>query len=345
MPAGARPTTATPARPANDPLPLVVDLDGTLVRTDLLLECLFMLAKQNPLQLLLVPLWLAKGKACLKRRLAEVARLDVTTLPYRQALLERLDGRTAPRPAVGAGNRGRPGAGRRGGAPPRAVRRGSGERRHRQSGPGAQTAAAGRGSTGRGASTMSAAAAATRRSGVPPARRWWCRPGQASQPVGTWPPRRGGDRRRRPAAARRAILPRCGRTSGSRTSWSSCRCWRRAGSTTSICCGRGCWCSSRSACARRAPMSSTTSSTCRAIAIIRANATAPLRIGTGAAAPRPRARPAPAARRARARRGPRPAGDRRARALLRADPVLLATAQGRWSSSTCWRSPASIRSA
>ena len=90
MPAGALPSTATPAHPARDSVPLVVDLDDTLVRTDLLLESLFVLAKQSPLRLLLVPVWLAKGKACLKRRLAQVARPDVTALPYRQALLSRL---------------------------------------------------------------------------------------------------------------------------------------------------------------------------------------------------------------------------------------------------------------
>ena len=44
-------------------MPLVVDLDGTLVGTDLLIESLFVLAKRRPLRLLLVPLWLAKGKA------------------------------------------------------------------------------------------------------------------------------------------------------------------------------------------------------------------------------------------------------------------------------------------
>jgi 4-hydroxybenzoate polyprenyltransferase/phosphoserine phosphatase len=79
------------APPPKDPIPLVVDLDGTLVRTDLLLESLFVLAKQNPLRLLLAPLWLAQGKACLKRRLAELAMPDIAALPYRQALLSRLE--------------------------------------------------------------------------------------------------------------------------------------------------------------------------------------------------------------------------------------------------------------
>ena len=91
MQTGALPSTARPAQPAERPVPLVIDLDGTLVRTDLLVESLFLLAKRSPLRLLLVPLWLARGKACLKRHLAQEARPDVTTLPYRQGLLRRLE--------------------------------------------------------------------------------------------------------------------------------------------------------------------------------------------------------------------------------------------------------------
>jgi hypothetical protein len=91
MPAGPLPSTATPSRPAVGSIPLVVGLNGTLVRTDLLLESLFVLAKKNPLRLLLVPLWLAKGRACLKRQLAELAMPDIAALPYREALLSRLE--------------------------------------------------------------------------------------------------------------------------------------------------------------------------------------------------------------------------------------------------------------
>ena len=72
--------------------PLVVDLDGTLVATDLLIESLFVLAKRRPLHLLLVPFWLAQGKARLKRHLAQEAMPDVPTLPYRRDLIEYLEG-------------------------------------------------------------------------------------------------------------------------------------------------------------------------------------------------------------------------------------------------------------
>ena len=39
-------------------VPLCVDLDGTLIKTDLLWESLVRLLKNNPLYLLAVPVWL-----------------------------------------------------------------------------------------------------------------------------------------------------------------------------------------------------------------------------------------------------------------------------------------------
>jgi len=72
---------------AATPPPLAVDLDGTLIRTDLLLESVLKLAKERPLDLLRLPLWLAKGKAHMKRQIAERVSLDCSSLPYNQALL------------------------------------------------------------------------------------------------------------------------------------------------------------------------------------------------------------------------------------------------------------------
>jgi 4-hydroxybenzoate polyprenyltransferase/phosphoserine phosphatase len=76
--------------PGADPVPLVVDLDGTLLRTDTLVESLFALGRGNPLRLLALPVWLVQGRAVLKRRLAAQAPLDVHTLPVAQELLEYL---------------------------------------------------------------------------------------------------------------------------------------------------------------------------------------------------------------------------------------------------------------
>ena len=44
-------------------VPLCVDLDGTLVRSDLLVESLVKLLRTRPLFVLQLPLWLAGGRA------------------------------------------------------------------------------------------------------------------------------------------------------------------------------------------------------------------------------------------------------------------------------------------
>jgi 4-hydroxybenzoate polyprenyltransferase/phosphoserine phosphatase len=78
------------ARPDRKAIPLAVDLDGTLIATDLLWEGLFALLKKNPLYLFLVPFWLAGGPARLKQAIAARIDIDPAALPYRQDLLERL---------------------------------------------------------------------------------------------------------------------------------------------------------------------------------------------------------------------------------------------------------------
>lgn len=63
-------------------VPLIVDLDGTLIKTDMLHECAFRLAREHPLAALQLPLWLAQGKAAMKARMAPLARFDPAALPY-----------------------------------------------------------------------------------------------------------------------------------------------------------------------------------------------------------------------------------------------------------------------
>jgi hypothetical protein len=46
--------------------------------------------KKRPLGVFLLPLWLARGKAHLKRQVARKVTLDVNSLPYRKSLLEYL---------------------------------------------------------------------------------------------------------------------------------------------------------------------------------------------------------------------------------------------------------------
>jgi 4-hydroxybenzoate polyprenyltransferase len=74
---------------SND-IPLCVDLDGTLVASDTLHESLLELVRRQPLALLQVPGWILKGKAKFKQEVASRISLDVTSLPYRQDLLEWL---------------------------------------------------------------------------------------------------------------------------------------------------------------------------------------------------------------------------------------------------------------
>src|SRR5664280_1766776 len=71
-------------------VPLCVDLDGTLIRSDLLFEGLARLAKEGLGPLFLAPFWLSKGKAGFKRELANRVALEPSTLPYELRLLEFL---------------------------------------------------------------------------------------------------------------------------------------------------------------------------------------------------------------------------------------------------------------
>jgi apolipoprotein N-acyltransferase len=73
--------------PGTNQVPLVVDLDGTLIRTDLLWESLARLMRQNPFWIFPVLFWWTRGRACLKKHLAQRVKIDPTTLPYQQKFL------------------------------------------------------------------------------------------------------------------------------------------------------------------------------------------------------------------------------------------------------------------
>lgn len=75
------------AESAGPPVPLVVDLDGALITTNLMVESLFQLAKRKPLALLRVAGWLARGRDCVVRHLWREARPEVATLPFRREVL------------------------------------------------------------------------------------------------------------------------------------------------------------------------------------------------------------------------------------------------------------------
>lgn len=71
-------------------VPLVVDVDGTLVRGDLLLEGVARLARAAPHNLLRLPFWLAKGPAVLKRRVAEAIPQDADSLELNPGVVDAI---------------------------------------------------------------------------------------------------------------------------------------------------------------------------------------------------------------------------------------------------------------
>ncbi len=84
------PETAAAARdtPEDSPLDvaLVVDLDGTLLRGNVLIEQALVLLRSRPWALFRIPLWLLKGRAYLKQQLARSAPVDIASLPLNPAV-------------------------------------------------------------------------------------------------------------------------------------------------------------------------------------------------------------------------------------------------------------------
>ncbi|MCX7098260.1 MAG: UbiA family prenyltransferase [Methylococcales bacterium] len=79
-----------PASASHDSVPLFVDLDGTLIKTDLLIESAFFLLKKQPWMLLQMLFWLLRGKAHLKEEIAKRSALDFAVLPLQQDFVEFL---------------------------------------------------------------------------------------------------------------------------------------------------------------------------------------------------------------------------------------------------------------
>jgi 4-hydroxybenzoate polyprenyltransferase/phosphoserine phosphatase len=70
--------------------PLVIDLDGTLIYSDMLWEALLLFLKQQFWQAWRLPAWLLLGKAGFKAKLAAEVAIDPATLPYDQVLLAHI---------------------------------------------------------------------------------------------------------------------------------------------------------------------------------------------------------------------------------------------------------------
>ncbi len=69
-------------------IPLIVDLDHTLIDTDLLYESSIAVLKKSPWLIFLYPFWFAKGKGYLKAQLVKRYSIDAKTLPYIQDTID-----------------------------------------------------------------------------------------------------------------------------------------------------------------------------------------------------------------------------------------------------------------
>ncbi len=81
--------------PRVNPRPLVVDLDGTLLRTDSLHETFVAAAFSQPGGVVKLLLALRHGRAGFKSAVARAAALDCTTLPYDDAIVQMIVARRA----------------------------------------------------------------------------------------------------------------------------------------------------------------------------------------------------------------------------------------------------------
>jgi 4-hydroxybenzoate polyprenyltransferase len=73
-------------------IPLVVDVDGTLLRSDLLLESTICLLNTRPLDALRIPVWLCGGKALLKSEIADRVTIDADLLPLDPTVVAFMQG-------------------------------------------------------------------------------------------------------------------------------------------------------------------------------------------------------------------------------------------------------------
>lgn len=106
FPSPSRPDAMPPPVPKREGMrpsfdrsrPLVLDLDGALVRRDLLLEGIAALLRRNALMLFPLIAWTLRGKVELRKRVVAHASFDIARLPVNHALVayartERAQGR------------------------------------------------------------------------------------------------------------------------------------------------------------------------------------------------------------------------------------------------------------
>lgn len=84
-----------PNSPTTSIKPLCVDLDGTLVKSDTLLDSLLVMARTHPGLVVRLPAVLLKGKAAFKAFISSHVELDVAHLPYNRKVLQFLQQESA----------------------------------------------------------------------------------------------------------------------------------------------------------------------------------------------------------------------------------------------------------
>jgi len=85
----------------SDLIPLCVDLDGTLLKTDTLVESFLLLVKSQPLKIFKYLYWILKGKSYFKQNIADRIDLEIETLPYNKKFVDYLtDERRKGRPLI-----------------------------------------------------------------------------------------------------------------------------------------------------------------------------------------------------------------------------------------------------
>ena len=75
---------------ADSAVPLVVDVDGTLIKSDLLFESVLQVVAHHPFLIWRLPLWLAGGKASLKTALAHLGDPGTQTIPLREEVVRAI---------------------------------------------------------------------------------------------------------------------------------------------------------------------------------------------------------------------------------------------------------------
>lgn len=89
---------SSPATTEKASVPLCVDLDGTLLKTDMLWESMVRLLRYNPFYLFLLPLWWSRGRAFLKKQIAARVDVEISHLPLCESFCDYLRAEKRNRP-------------------------------------------------------------------------------------------------------------------------------------------------------------------------------------------------------------------------------------------------------